>query len=79
MTKEQAVSIFKEQYIDLYIKKVDYWTAQLAWSTYVDGLCKDGQITQRQYDNWSTPFPYGKSLRPSRWQLEYAANRTVEI
>jgi len=70
MTKEQAVRDFKREYADLYIKKVDYWTAQLAWSTYVDELCKNGQITQRQYDTWSTPFPYGKHLRPSREQLE---------
>lgn len=79
MTKEQAIRDFKREYADLYIKKVDYWTAQLAWSIYVDGLCKDGQITQRQCDNWSTPFPYGKPLKPTRKQLERIVNTTAEI
>ena len=75
MTKEQAVRDFKREYADLYIKKVDYWKAQLAWSTYTDNLCKSGQITQKQWSSWSTPFPYGKRLRPSREQLERAVNQ----
>lgn len=71
MRKEDAVRDFK-YYIGLrlYINRVDYLTAQEAWSAYVDGLCKDGKITQHQYDTWSTPFPYGKRLRPSKKQLE---------
>lgn len=32
-------------------RKRDYCAAQLRWSCFVDYLCKDGQITQRQYDN----------------------------
>ena len=40
----------------------DYWTAQLMWSEYVDGLCKAGKISQKQYDNWSCPFEYGKHV-----------------
>lgn len=69
MTYDQAVKNFKRIYIHLYIKRVDYWTGQLAWATYVDELCKDGQITQKQYDTWATPFPYGKPLKPSYRQL----------
>ena len=26
-----------------------------AWNDWTDGLCKDGQITQRQYDRWRMP------------------------
>lgn len=70
MTKEQAVREFKDYYADLYIRKVDYWTAQLAWSEYVDNLCRCGRITQRQYDTWSNPFTYGKKLKPTKAMLE---------
>jgi hypothetical protein len=70
MTKEQAVRDFEEIYVDLYLQKADYWTAQQAWSAYVDNLCKNGEITQKQYSTWSTPFEYGKHLKPTRKQLE---------
>ena len=63
MTYRQAVMDFKEAYNDLYEKCVDYWTAQMAWSCYVDNLCRNGNITQKQYQTWATPFPYGKSLK----------------
>lgn len=69
MTYREAVKEFKYLASDLFIKRVDYWTGQLAWSEYVDGLCKEGRITQKQYSNWATPFPYGKRLRPSYNQL----------
>lgn len=32
-------------------RKEDYCRVQLMWHTFIDGLCKDGEITQRQYDN----------------------------
>lgn len=32
-------------------RKEDYCRVQLMWACYIDGLCKDGEITQRQYDN----------------------------
>lgn len=62
MTYKQAVEDFKETYSDLYERQVDYWTAQLAWSNYVDNLRKDGFITEKQWNNWGTPFAYGKRL-----------------
>ncbi len=72
MTYDQAVKDFKRIYLHLYINRVDYWRGQEAWASYVDGLCKDGQITQKQYDTWATPFPYGKHLKPSYKQLAMA-------
>lgn len=72
MTYDQAVKRFKMYYIELFLNEVDYCTGQLAWATYVDELCKDGEITQKQYDTWATPFPYGKNLKPSYKQLLYA-------
>lgn len=70
MTYEQAVKEFKELYRNLYIRHADYWTAQLAWSDYTDMLNRDGRITDHQFSNWATPFPYGKHLKPSKQQLE---------
>lgn len=74
MTYEEAVREFQITHKQLYIDRVDYWTGQLAWSCYVDTLCKEGRITQKQYDRWSTPFRYGKHLVPKKWQLELALN-----
>lgn len=62
MTKKEAVKIFRETYADLYEKEVDYWTAEVCWTNFTDMLCKNGDITQKQYDTWETPFPYGRRL-----------------
>lgn len=63
MDYRTAVKIFKtEVATDLFERHVDYWTGQLAWSEWTDSLCKDGIITQKQWSNWATPFPYGKRL-----------------
>lgn len=29
----------------------DYCKVQFEWSCFIDSLCKEGEITQRQYDN----------------------------
>lgn len=70
MTYKEGVKEFEEQNKDMYIERVDYWIAQLAWTTYTDMLASEGAITERQYNNWATPFPYGKPLKPKRKQLE---------
>lgn len=62
MTYRQAVKIFRETYVGLYEKEVDYWTAHEYWANFTDILCKNGDITQKQYDTWETPFPYGQRL-----------------
>lgn len=31
-------------------KKDDYCKVQFEWSCFIDSLCKDGEITQKQYD-----------------------------
>lgn len=68
----EAKRDFEMIYLNLYLEKVDYWRAFEAWSTFIDGLCKEGRITQKQYETWETPFPYGKDLKPSYKQLAYA-------
>ena len=70
MTKAKAVDEFQRLYKFLYLRKADYWEAQQQWSFYTDHLCKSGLITLRQYNNWKTPFPEGKHLRPTRAMLE---------
>lgn len=62
MTKAEATREFKMLYINLFLEQVDYWSAQEAWAYYTDALCKMGRITQKQYNNWSTPFKEGKHL-----------------
>lgn len=32
-------------------RKQDYCRVQFMWSCYIDGLYKDGEITEKQYDN----------------------------
>lgn len=58
----QAVKIFMDTYTDLWEEEVDYWTAQECWANFTDILCKEGSITQKQYERWETPFTYGKRL-----------------
>lgn len=72
MTYKQAVREFQDTHRKLYIDRVDYWTAFECWDAYTDMLCKNGEITERQCSTWSTPFPYGKHLEPSKEQLEMA-------
>lgn len=33
----------------------DYYEMQQAWSFFTDGLCRDGQITLKQFENWGNP------------------------
>ena len=63
MTYKEAVRQFRKLNHDLYEEEVDYWTAQEAWAVFTDSLFKDGEITQRQWITWQTPFKYGKPLK----------------
>lgn len=60
LTKKTALAIFKEQLTanqesyNLIIK--DKVALREAWNNYTDSLCKDGMITEHQYDTWSNPF-----------------------
>lgn len=71
MTYKEAVKQFKREYRRLYIDKADYWTAHECWAFFVDDLNKRGDITDKQASTWSTPFPYGKSLKHCKSQLVY--------
>lgn len=51
MTYKEAIEMF----IEVSRPYNDYYEMQLAWSCFVDGLCRDKTITLHQYNNWSTP------------------------
>ena len=63
MNYRNAVKRFKAEHPHL--KKgsgIDYWTAWECWDYWTDALCKSGEITLKQWNNWPTPFKYGKTL-----------------
>ena len=69
MTKSEALKLFREYDIvpKLKLKKLDAFgrptnpsrdkvALREAWNNFTDFLCKDRQITAKQYDTWSNPF-----------------------
>ena len=59
MTREEAIIQFRE-YVLPFVQAehekdgVPDWTARReAWNNWTDGLCKDGEISDWQYENWS--------------------------
>lgn len=61
MTKQQAFQIFTTEYYgDKHkLKRAvanDYYAVQLEWSFFTDMLCRNGDITTKQYSTWLTPF-----------------------
>lgn len=62
VTKKAAESIFRENLSEA--KAKGHWTYRAsdkvalreAWNNYTDSLCKDGLITERQYETWTNPF-----------------------
>ena len=54
MTKKQAEQIFKNEILPV-LNKHDVTLVREAWHEFTDYLCKDGQITDKQYNNWLTP------------------------
>ena len=58
MTKAEAVEQFKETVLPSIFKRhgtSDEPALSEAWNNWTDGLCKDGEITDRQYANWIGP------------------------
>ena len=59
MTKKQAFREFSELYPPETFRRrggVDHPMRNEAWNNYTDHLCKDGQITAKQYHNWAGPW-----------------------
>jgi len=53
MNKKEALTLFKEMY---YISKNDSIANRENFHNFTDSLCKDGDITLKQYENWSNPY-----------------------
>ena len=61
MNKQQAVEHF-EEYNMASVKRLyerdgipDYPARSEEWNNYTDFLCKEGEITSEQYDDWTHP------------------------
>ena len=59
MRKSEAKEIFIRH---LPVGRYDYWSIEQAWASFTDALCKDGKITEKQWNNWLTPFKYGRTV-----------------
>jgi len=53
MTKKDALREFRS--CDKVVRGDATWT-RCNWLDYTDFLCRDGQITMRQYETWTNPF-----------------------
>lgn len=53
MTKSQAVAEFRECIGLMY--RGDRIAQHEAWLNFIDGLCEDKLITQKQRDTWTSP------------------------
>lgn len=59
MKKATVVQAHKEMWIAICQEEPKWKNDEPAfhesWSNYTDSLCKGGEITERQYNTWSTP------------------------
>ena len=59
-TKQQALSQFRYNWKVFTMSKPqwknDVVAKRTAWNDFTDELCKEGYITDNQYNNWSNPF-----------------------
>ena len=54
MNKKQAEEIFKIEILPFF-KNDDKPAKREAWHNFTDSLCRDGQITMKQYESWLNP------------------------
>ena len=54
LTKKEVERMFKEEVYPS-LNKSDKPMIREAWNDFTDMLCKDGQISDNQYNTWSTP------------------------
>lgn len=60
ITKAQALEQFRYNWSVLVMQepmfKGDVCAKREEWNNFTDALCKEGYISDRQYDTWSNPF-----------------------
>lgn len=54
LTKKEVERMFKEEVYPS-LNKSDKPMIREAWINFIDMLCKDGEISDNQYNTWSTP------------------------
>ena len=54
LTKKEVERMFKEEVYPS-LNKSDKPMIREAWINFIDMLCKDGEISDKQYNTWSTP------------------------
>lgn len=52
--KKQAEELFKAEILPG-LSKNDKPAKRLAWGMFINSLCRDGQITSKQYKTWTNP------------------------
>ena len=55
MTKAEALRDFR-QLFKTFGKRGDATAKREMWNNYTDSLCKSGDISLSQYENWDQPF-----------------------
>lgn len=55
ITKKEAEKIFKEEIL-IHLNKKDKVLVRTSWNDFTDTLCKDNQISENQYNNWTQPI-----------------------
>ena len=57
MTKAEALKDFRLLYKTFTnYRKGDVVAKRTEWNDWTDSLCKEGLITEKQYENWGQPF-----------------------
>lgn len=62
LTKRQALDMFRSEVLPSIRseyeqdRRVDAVARREAWNNFTDMLCKDRQITLKQYESWDNPF-----------------------
>ena len=56
MTKAEALKMFREIYKRWGGRRADPIAKREEWNNFTDRLCKEGDITLNQYENWDQPF-----------------------
>jgi len=56
--RQEFIAENKTAYFQIW--KYDKPALREAGGIYTDALCRDGRITQRQYDTWTCPFKEAK-------------------
>ena len=53
LSKKQVLAMFRESYT---ISNTDSIMNRENFHNFTDYLCKNGEITDQQYNNWSNPY-----------------------